>query len=422
MRRPWPLPENDAVPLPCIERVMTGVLCSAARFCVALLALAGCSEKQPPPAPPPPQVIAMQVIHRDTSVIGDLIGEVRAFREIELRPEVTGTVQRILFEPGQRVKLNEVLFVIDPRPYEAAVNEALAAVADAEADLARARQDVARYEPLLPHNAIPRATYDAAVATMKSTQALVDQRRATAQRVRLQLNNTSVRSPVNGQIGIQQVEVGALASAGQTVLATVSTLDPVYVHFSIPEADYVRFMRGRSRQALEREARSNPIELILPDGKPYAHAGTFDFADRAVSPITGTLALRGRFPNPQNLLRPGMSVRLRVVYEQVPNAILVPQRAVTELLGKQFVSVLDDKNVAHQRPITTGDRVGELWIVTAGLKPNERIIVDGFQKAPDGTAVVPTMITEAQLDNTPPPSIASPSTPPASVAGKAAAK
>jgi membrane fusion protein (multidrug efflux system) len=364
---------------------MMATLRVAACNCVALLALAGCADEQPPPATPLPQVIAMQAIQRDATVIGERIGEVRAFRE-------------------------------------AAVTEALGAVADAEADLARARQDVARYEPLLPHNAIPRATYDAAVATLKSTQALVEQRRAAAQRARLELGRTNVRSPVTGQIGIQQVEVGALATAGQTVLATVSTLDPVYVHFSVPEADYVRFVRGRDRRALAREARSNPIELILPDGKPYRHNGTYDFADRAVNPITGTLAVRGRFPNPDNLLRPGMSVRLRVVYEEVPDAILVPQRAVTELLGRQFVTVLDEKNVAHQRPITTGDRVGELWIVSSGLKVGERIIVDGFQKAPDGSAVVPTMITEAQLANTPPPSIAPPGTPPAAVASKAGTK
>ncbi|HEX2829178.1 MAG TPA: efflux RND transporter periplasmic adaptor subunit [Burkholderiales bacterium] len=284
---------------------------------------------------------------------------------------------------------------------------------------ARTSRVTSRCFPTTPFR---RATYDAAVATLRSTQALVKQRRAAAERARLELSHTSVRSPVSGQIGIQQVEVGALASAGQTVLATVSTLDPVYVHFSIPEVDHVRFVRGRKGRAIAHEVRSNPISMILPDGKPYAYSGTFDFADRAVSPITGTLALRARFPNPENLLRPGMSVRLQLVYEEVPNALLVPQRAVSELLGKQFVSVLDDRNVAHQRPVTVGDRVGELWIVTSGLKPNERIIVDGFQKAPDGATVAPTLITEAQLRDTPPPSIAPPGTPPASVAAKAGAK
>lgn len=358
----------------------------------------------------------MQVIERDTDVIGELIAEVRAFREVALRPETSGTVQRILFEAGQRVKLNQLLFVIDARPYEAALQEGLGALADAQAALARAHQDVARYEPLLPHNAIPRATYDAAVAAERSAQAQVDQRRAAVKRARLDVNNTNVRSPVEGQIGLQQVEVGALATAGQTVLATVSTLDPVYVYFSVPEVDYIRYRRGRSGKAAAQEARSHPITLVLPDGATYPHTGTFDFADRAVSPITGTLALRGRFPNPQNLLRPGMSVRLRVVYEQVPDAILVPQRAVTELLGKQFVTVIDEANKAAQRPVSTGDRVGELWIVTSGLKPGERIIVDGFQKAPTGTTVAPTLITEAQLAATPAP------TPPAGAAAQSAAK
>jgi membrane fusion protein (multidrug efflux system) len=369
-----------------------------------MLVLSACSEEKTPPAPPPPQVIAMQVIQRNATVIGDLVGEVRAFRQVELRPQTTGIVKKILFEPGQRVKLNQVLFVIDPQQFEASLTQALGAVADAEVALARARQDVARYEPLLSSNAIPRATYDAAVATAKSAQAVVAQRRAAAQRARFDLNNTNVRSPVTGQIGLQQVEIGALATAGQTLLATVSTLEPVYVNFSIPEVDYIRFVRGGgSRAAAQKKAHLHPIELILPDGSVYPEDGTFDFADRAITPGSGTLAVRAKFPNPGDLLRPGMNVRLRLVYEEFPNALLVPQRAVTELLGKQFVTVIDAENKAEQRPLTLGDRAGALWIVRSGLKADERIIVDGAQKAPPGTVVAPTMITEAQLDKPPAP-------------------
>lgn len=370
------------------------------------LALSGCSkEASAPPQPPPPTVLAMQVIQREATVIGELVGEVRAFREVALRPQVTGWVQSILFQPGQRVREKEVLFIIDPRPYEAGLMQARAATADSEAALARARQDVARYEPLLPDNAIPRATYDAAVATMKSSQAALDQRRAAADIARLDLENTKVRSPVTGQIGLQQIEIGALATAGQTVLATVSTLDPVYVNFSIPEVDYIRFVRGSgSREAAARHARSNPIHLVLPDGTAYPQPGTFDFAERAITPATGTLALRAMFSNPQLLLRPGLNVRVQLVYDEIPDALLVPQRAVTELLGKQFVTVVDVDNKAQQRPVLLGDRVGELWIVKSGLKPGERIVVDGAQKAPPGTVVAPTMITEAQLDQPPAPS------------------
>ena len=337
----------------------------------------------------------MQVIQRDATITGTAVGEVRAFREVALRPQVSGTVRSIHFEPGQRVKEGALLFVIDPRTYEAALAKEQAALADAQANLARARQDVARYKPLLPENAIPRATYDAAVSEVKSAEAAVRQRQEAIKQLRLDVQHTEVRSPVTGQIGLQQVEVGALATAGQTVLATVSTLDPVYVEFSIPEADYVRFVRGAaSREAAGKQARANPIELILPDGTPYAHKGNLVFAERAISGATGTLAVRARFDNPQGLLRTGMNVRLRLIYEQVPDALLVPQRAVTELLGRQFVTVIGPDNKAEQRAVELGARVGELWIVKSGLKPGERVIVEGTQKAPSGTVVAPTLISE----------------------------
>jgi membrane fusion protein (multidrug efflux system) len=392
--------------------------------CIAGALLAGCSKQRnvPPPVPPPAQVLAMHVIERTAIVTGELVGQVSAYREVPLRPQVSGIVQKILFQPGQRVRENQPLFVIDPRPYEATLSEALGGIVDAEAALARARQDVARYEPLLPDNAIPRATYDAAVAAAKSAQAALDQRRAVAARVRLDVSNTQVLSPVTGLIGLQQIEIGGLATAGQTVLATVSTLDPVYVNFSVPEADYVRFMRSSgSTEAAAREARANRFQLILPDGSPYAEQGTFDFVERAVTQATGTLAVRAKFPNPQNLLRTGMNVRVRLTLDEIPGAMLVPQRAVTEILGRQFVTVLGAGDKAEQRAVTLGERVGTLWIVKSGLKSGERIVVDGAQKAPAGATVVPTTIAEAQLDN--PPALPAPaSASPAAAPGKPAPK
>ncbi|HLW11645.1 MAG TPA: efflux RND transporter periplasmic adaptor subunit, partial [Casimicrobiaceae bacterium] len=381
--------------------------------CIAAATLVGCSKQASAPPPSPPSVLAMQVIQRDATVTGELVGRISAFREVALLPQVTGTVQKILFEPGQRVRENQLLFVIDPRPYQASLSEALGAVADAEASLARAKQDVARYEPLLPDNAIPRATYDTAVAAEKSAQAVVTQRRAAVDAARLDIAHTEVRSPVTGQIGLQQVEIGGLAT-GQTVLATVSTLDPVYVNFSIPEADYIRVMRRTgSREAAAAQARANAFQLTLPDGSTYEHPGSFDFVERAISAATGTLAVRLKFANPQDLLRPGMNVRVRVVLDEIPDALLVPQRAVTELLGKQFVSVIGADNKAEQRLVTLGDRIGELWVVKSGLKPGERIVVEGMQKAPPGTIVAPTMITEAQLDQASTPVVASPPSSPA---------
>lgn len=353
----------------------------------------------PAAAPPPPKVDVMQVIQRDTTVTGELVGTVSAVREVPLRAQVTGTLQKILFDAGQRVHVNQLLFVVDPRQYEAALAQAKGAVADAQATLARARQDVARYEPLLPYNAIPRATYDAAVAAEKSAQALVDQRKAAVQSAQLDVKNTEVRSPIDGQIGAQQVEIGGLVVASTTVLATVSTLDPVYVSFSIPEAEYVRYMKSHGTQEQARQqAEASTFHLILPDGTMYKYPGKFDFVQPAVSGTTGTLQLRTRFPNPDNLLRAGMNVRVIVTLAEVPNALLVPQRSVTELLGRDFVTVVGTDNTAEQRPVTIGDRVANLVIVNAGLKPGERVVVEGVQKAAPGTKVSPTTITEAQLE------------------------
>lgn len=215
---------------------------------------------------------------------------------------------------------------------------------------------------------------------------MVQARRAGLEKVRLDRSYADVRSPIAGQIGLQKVEVGGLATAGQTVLATVSTLDPVVAYFSIPEVDYINF--ARRHLTVKREGKT-PIELILADGSTYAQSGTLDFADRALNPATGTLTLRAVFPNPDGLLRPGMNTRVRIVYEVAQNALLIPQKAVTELLGKQFASVVVDGDKVEQRPIRTGARIGDQWLVEEGLKAGERIVVEGLQKAKPGAVVKP---------------------------------
>lgn len=362
-------------------------------LCLALLLGAGCGRQPPQQQAAPPQVTTLQMKPQAATITGELVGEVRAFRQVELRPQVTGWIERQLFRPGQQVNEGDVLFIIDTRQYEQNVVDARAGVARAEAALARARQDVSRYAPLLPDNAIPRATYDQAVAEQRSAQAALASARAALARAELDLSNTQVRSPLTGQIGLQQLEVGALASAGQTVLATVSTLDPVLVYFSIPEAELIRFVRKYGAgDAGRREVASHPVHLLLPDGSRYEEEGQIDFTERAIA-STGTLTVRARFPNPDTLLRPGMNVRLRVSYDEVPDALLIPQRAVTELLGRQFVSVVGEGNTVAQRAVQLGDRIGELWMVLEGLQPGEVIVVDGLQKAPAGTVVDPVPVT-----------------------------
>lgn len=353
----------------------------------ALLALGGCKDDPAATSAPPPEVMVQTLIGHTTPLTVDLVAEIKAYREVDLYPRVSGAVIRQTFKPGQKVKEGELLFSIDPRAYDESIIDARAKLAEAEAALARTRQDVTRYQSLLPDNAIPRQTYDQALATEQQNAAVVQARRAGLERARLDRSYADVRSPIAGQIGLQKIEVGALASAGQTVLATVSTLDPVVAYFSIPEIDYINF--AKRFHAQKRDSNAPPIQLILADGSTYAHTGRLDFVDRALNPATNTLTLRAAFPNPENFLRPGMNSRVRIVYEVAQNALLIPQKAVTELLGKQFANVVTAGDKVEQRPIRAGARIGDLWLVEDGLKAGERIVVEGLQKARPGTVVRP---------------------------------
>lgn len=362
-------------------------LALTATLLAASIALAGCTPSaKVASAPPPPEVGVVTVQASRTPLTIDIVGDIRAFREVELRPRVSGVVEKQLFTPGQMVREGQPLFVIDTRALDSEVADAQARVLDAEAQLVRAQQDVARYQPLLADDAIPRQTYEQAVAVEKQARSLVESRREGVARARLDRSFAEVRAPVTGQIGLQKIEVGGLATAGQTVLGTVSTLDPVVVYFSLAETDYIAFAR-RLQQSHKSAQPARPVELVLADGSVYGKAGKFDFADRAINPQTGTLTLRASFPNPDHLLRPGMTGRVRVTYDVIDNAIVVPQKAVTELLGKYFVSVVGADGKVEQRAVQAGDRIGAGWLISAGLKPGDTIVVEGVQKARPGSVV-----------------------------------
>jgi membrane fusion protein (multidrug efflux system) len=361
------------------------------------LALASCGREQAaggktaaPPAPPPPEVTVMTVTPQSTTLFTEIVTEVKALREVELRPRASGIVTRIGFAPGQPVKAGDLLFVLDPRPYDEAIASAQANLAEAQANLARVRQDVERYAPLLKDNAIPRQTYEQTVAQERQVKAVVDARQAGLESARLERSYTEVRSPMAGLVGLQKVEVGGLASAGQTVLVTVSTRDPMVAYFNIPETDYLAVMRGSAGAPANRDnALRRPVRLVLADGSVYGQPGRIDFADRALDAGTGTLTLRAVFPNPGDVLRAGMSARVRIPHDTLENALLVPQKAVGEMLGRQFLTVVGEGDKVEQRAVTLGARSGENWLVTAGLKPGERIVVDGLQAARPGTVVAP---------------------------------
>jgi membrane fusion protein (multidrug efflux system) len=377
---------------------------------VAAFALAACGKQAAAPqAPPPPEVGVLKVEARATPLSIDIVGDIRAFREVELRPRVSGVVEKQMFRPGQMVREGEPLFLIDTRSLDSAVADAQARLIEAEAGLQRASEDVARYKPLLVDDAIPRQTYEQAVAAEKQAASLVESRREGVNRARIDRGYAEVRAPVSGQIGLQKVEVGGLASAGQTVLATVSSLDPVVVYFSVAETEYLAYARRFQSAARSGRLVSRPVELLLADGSLYAHPGKFDFADRAVNPQTGTLTLRAVFPNTEQLLRPGMTGRVRVTYDVADKAILIPQKAVTELLGKQFVSVVGADGKVEQRPVKTGDRLGDQWLIEEGLNVGDSVVVEGVQKARPGTVVKAVPLAPAQAPATP--AAASPAAP-----------
>ena len=386
-----------SVAQPCVHRVTARILLAA-----AALALSACGKQPPAPqAPQPPEVGVLKVEARATPLSIDIVGDIRAFREVELRPRVSGVIEKQMFRPGQMVREGEPLFLIDTRSLDSAVADAQARLIEAEAGLQRASEDVARYKPLLADDAIPRQTYEQAVAAEKQAASLVESRREGVNRARIDRSYAEVRAPVSGQIGLQKVEVGGLASAGQTVLATVSSLDPVVVYFSVAETEYLAYVRRFQAAARNGRLVNRPVELLLADGSVYPHAGKFDFADRAVNPQTGTLTLRAVFPNTEQLLRPGMTGRVRVTYDVADKAILIPQKAVTELLGKQFVSVVGADGKVEQRPVKTGDRLGEQWLIEEGLNVGDAVVVEGVQKARPGSIVKAAPLASAQAPAAP---------------------
>lgn len=350
---------------------------------------------------PGPEVTVMHLSAQPARLSLDIVGEIRAFREVDLRARVSGNLMEMTFKPGQEVQEGDLLFVIDPAPYETALANARAGLAQARASLARVRQDVERYKPLLPDNAIPRQVYDQTVAQAAEMQAVVDSRKAEFGRAQLDLDYTRVRSPLSGRIGLQKVEVGTLVSAGQTVLATVSTLNPIVVYFSISENDYLAYTRRTEsrRRAGHADAAEQAVELVLADGQIYSEKGRIDYIEPTVNPTTGTLTLRAAFTNPDNLLLPGMNSRVRVYYDEIDAALLVPQKAVTETLGKYFVTVIGPGNKAELRPVRLGPRIGELWLVETGLTDGERIVVEGLQKARPGMVVTPVPVDQPLIGN-----------------------
>ncbi|HJQ98382.1 MAG TPA: efflux RND transporter periplasmic adaptor subunit [Candidatus Polarisedimenticolaceae bacterium] len=359
-----------------------------------VLIAAACKEKAPPP-PPPPDVKVAPVLQRDVPIYIEAIGETRGSSEIEVRARVEGFVESVDFKEGSVVAKGQLLYRIDSRPFQASVAQAKGVVAEAEAGLARAQQDVTRYEPLVAKNAISRQDYETSVQVKRAAEAALDAAKASLDRAQIDLSYTRVVSPAAGVVGKTEVYPGTLVGRGQSTLLTrISQIENIHARVNIPERDYLEYAR-RAEQRKEPEP-ERAFELVLADGTVHPEKGKLVFVDRAVDSATGTILVEVAFPNPGGLIRPGQYGRVRVAIDERKGAILVPQRAVNELQGTYSVAVVKPDDTVDLRMVTAGPRVGNLWVIEQGLKPDEKIIVEGGLKVRPGMKVTPVPVTIAE--------------------------
>ncbi len=346
--------------------------------------------KPPAGGPRMVDVKVLQVVAKDTPVTYEFVGEIEAFDSAQIRPKVTGNIVEKYVTGGAVVKQGQPLFRIEARQYETTVLSNDAALAESESSLSQARLDLARYKRLAASGAIAQQVLDNALALETQSMAKVEANRAKAQQARLDLRDTLVVSPIDGRIDIKDIGIGNYATAGQTTLATVSFVDKVRVKFSMSENEYLKlFTLKQGIGALEP---GQKINLRLSDGQDYPMSGSIEQVDSGMGSGTGTMTLKALVDNPQKMLLPGMFARVVAAGEVRAAAIVIPQRAVQELLGKTFVTVVGEGEKAETRPVKMGPRVGTNWIVEEGIKPGDRVIVEGALKTPPGTPVKATMI------------------------------
>ncbi len=379
-------PVNSLAPHRTISR-------AAGAFLLVALTVAGCSRSAPKAGPAGPVEVGVVTLEPTAvTLTRELPGRTSAFRVAEVRARVNGIVLKRLFREGSDVREGQPLFAIDAAQYRAALEGARAQLARAEAQLANARLVASRNEDLVKDNAVSRQEYENTLAALKASEADVAAGRAAVQTAVINLGYTTVTAPVSGRIGRSAVSEGAYVQQAQaTLLATVQQLDPVYVDVTQASADLLRLRReleeGKLRSAGKGQAR---VKLVLEDGREYPLPGTLQFTDVTVDPSTGSVALRALFPNPKRDLLPGMFVRARLEEGVNPDAILVPQQAVSrDQKGVPFAMVVGAGQKVERRQIATDRAIGEAWLVTSGLKRGDQVIVDGLQKVRPGAEVKP---------------------------------
>ncbi len=365
-----------------MKRIAVFALCG-----LAATAQLACGKKEGAAAAAP-EVVVADVVQRDVPVYTELVGQTKGSQDVEIRARVEGYLDKVAFTEGSYVRKGELLYQIDPLPLEAALANAKANLATAQARLDKTNNDVNRLTPLAKQQAVSQQELDNATAFQEAARAQVDANKAAVDKAALDLGYARITAPLDGLVGTTQVKAGNLVGRGEsTLLTTVSQTDPILFRAGISEAEYLRI--AKQVVATGQKATQGEIQLILADGTVHAQKGRVDAIERAVDPTTGTLAVQFTFPNPQRVVRPGQYGRARFVMENKAGALLVPQRSVAELQNLYSVAVVGEGNKVAFRNVKVGPRVDGLWVVEEGLKPGEKVVVEGLQKVREGVVVSP---------------------------------
>ena len=361
----------------------------------ASMLFAGCGSQQQQQAAGASQVKAMKVLQQDTPVVSEYAGQIAGKDEVKVQSKVSGRVVEKYFHGGDFVQAGQPLYRIDSRQYESAVLQAQATLAQSQATLANAQTDLGRDQELLASDAISEQQVTTQQANVNAYSAAAAANQALLQKAQQDLSDTVVYAPMSGQISVDDVAIGTFATAGNTNLVTIGTTDPVFVTFSISETEYLKFRNIQQMQS--GSGNGITVAIKLSDGTTYPLDGRIVQADRALTQNSGTLTVKALFGNPDGLLLPGMFARVKLTGETVPNAILVPQRAVQQLLDKTFVMVVGADGKSEARKIELGQQVGSYYIVKSGLSAEDTVIVEGLSSLTEGKDLTVTMVTPADM-------------------------
>lgn len=376
----------------------------AGRLRIAFLAAAlglvapGCEKKEALKLPPP-EVYVTAAVQKDVPVTMEVVGQTAGSKDVEIRARVEGYLESINFREGDFVKEGDLLYQIDPKPFEATVASARAQVATMQARLAQTETEVARLAPLAAQQAVSRRDLDNATANRDAAKAQLDAAKSALDKAQLDLGYTTIKAPISGLADVTKVKPGNLVGRGEsTLLTTISVIDPIYFQAGITEADYLKFAQKVASANKAAVSGRDDVSLSLADGQVYGSKGRLDAVQRSIDARTGTLSVRLLFPNRDRILRPGQYGRIQFVSETLTGAVCVPQKAVTELQGVFQVVVVDAASKAEIRTVKMGPRIGDLWVVTEGVKAGESIVVEGLQQVRPGAEVKAKPIEAAKAE------------------------